>query len=95
MQKEVLHGCHDIIMAGHLGQCKAIEKLKEAVIWHGMTQDCILYVKSCSTCNKNKTKQAKKQKRNWNNIILNFLWKESIWTFSNLFRSSKKEANNC
>ena len=61
MQKEVLHGCHDIIMAGHLGQYKAIEKLKEAVIWHGMTQDCILYVKSCSTCNKN-TKPTKKAK---------------------------------
>jgi hypothetical protein len=62
MQKEVLHGCHDIIMAGHLGQYKAIEKLKEAVIWHGMTQDCILYVKSCSTCNKNKKKTGKKAK---------------------------------
>lgn len=60
MQKEVLYGCHDIRMAGHLGQYKTLEKLKEAVIWHGMTQDCILYVKSCSTCNKNKKKNKNK-----------------------------------
>ena len=49
-----MHGCHDIRMAGHLGQYKTLEKLKKTVIWHGMTRDCVLYVKSCPVCNRNK-----------------------------------------
>jgi len=54
LQSEVMHGCHDIRMAGHLGQYKTLEKLKKTVIWHGMTRDCILYVKSCPVCNRSK-----------------------------------------
>ena len=51
MQKEVLH----------LRQYKTLEKLKNAGIWHGMIQWCILYVKSCPISNRNKklTKKAK------------------------------------
>lgn len=54
LHSEVMHGCHDIRMAGHIGQYKTLEKLKKTVIWHGMTRDCVLYVKSCPVCNRNK-----------------------------------------
>ncbi|CAG2235895.1 unnamed protein product [Mytilus edulis] len=29
MQKELLHGCHDVVSSGHMGQYKTLEKLKQ------------------------------------------------------------------
>ncbi|VDI28662.1 Hypothetical predicted protein, partial [Mytilus galloprovincialis] len=54
MQKELLHGCHDVVSSGHMGQYKTLEKLKQIAVWLNMTQSCKLYVKSCTTCNLNK-----------------------------------------
>ncbi|VDI50565.1 Hypothetical predicted protein [Mytilus galloprovincialis] len=54
MQKELLHGCHDVVSSGHMGQYKTLEKLKQIAVWLNMTQSRKLYVKSCTTCNLNK-----------------------------------------
>ena len=59
LKEEVLHYCHDNKVAGHLGREKTILKVKQRYIWHGLTKDCILYVTSCSVCNKNKTPNVK------------------------------------
>ncbi|CAG2242226.1 unnamed protein product [Mytilus edulis] len=42
MQKELLHGCHDVVSSGHMGQYKTLEKLKQIAVWLNMTQSCKL-----------------------------------------------------
>ncbi|CAG2187715.1 unnamed protein product [Mytilus edulis] len=42
MQKELLHGCHDVVSSGHMGQYKTLEKLKQIAVWFNMTQSCKL-----------------------------------------------------
>ncbi|VDI29490.1 Hypothetical predicted protein [Mytilus galloprovincialis] len=54
MQTELLHGCHDVVSSGHMGQYKTLEKLKQIAVWLNMTQSCKLYVKSYTACNLNK-----------------------------------------
>ena len=54
LRDRILYFCHDSKDFGHLGQSKALDKLKEKFDWYGMSKDCITYVKRCSTCNKNK-----------------------------------------
>lgn len=61
MQEKCIHDCHDSRAAGHLGQFKTLEKLRQSVIWSNMTRDSKLHVKTCAVCNKQKkpTKSAK------------------------------------
>lgn len=59
LKDEVLQYCHDNKMAGHLGQQKTIQKVKERFIWHGLTKDCIVYVNACTTCNQKKAPTVK------------------------------------
>lgn len=59
MQPKVLEYCHDNRSAGHLGQTKTYEKLKQCSIWYGMSQDSKLYVENCKVCNKNKKPNIK------------------------------------
>jgi len=59
LQEEVLHGCHDSPTGGHLGQQKTYQRLKQNYLWHEMSVDAKLYVKSCSVCNKSKKPNVK------------------------------------
>ena len=51
LRNEVLDGINDCKTAGHLGQAKTLQKPKQRFIWHGMSNDCLLYVRSCGVCN--------------------------------------------
>lgn len=50
----ILKECHDVKSAGHLGQKKTLERLKQSFLWYHMAHDCLLYVKFCHVCNQNK-----------------------------------------
>ncbi|CAG2233875.1 unnamed protein product [Mytilus edulis] len=54
LRQEMLHLCHDLRSAGHLGQDKTLAKLRHTVYWYGMTMDCKLYVSTCHICNRYK-----------------------------------------
>ena len=54
MRNEVLHCCHDIKSAGHPGISRTYFKLHQSAMWFGMKTDCIVYVKSCRQCNRQK-----------------------------------------
>ena len=54
LRPRVLYYCHDSKGSGHLGQDKTLDKLKQRFYWYGMSRDSDIYVKQCSTCNKNK-----------------------------------------
>ena len=52
LRDRILYFCHDSKDSGHLGQSKTLDKLKEKFYWYGVSKDCIIYVKQCSTCSK-------------------------------------------
>lgn len=54
LKTEVLQHCHDSRVAGHLGQQKTVERVKQSFLWYRLHSDCIDYVKSCKVCNQNK-----------------------------------------
>ncbi|MCG8035188.1 MAG: DDE-type integrase/transposase/recombinase [Candidatus Thiodiazotropha taylori] len=54
LRDRVLYFCHDSKDSGHLGQTKTLDRLKEKFYWYGMSRDSDIYVKQCTTCNKNK-----------------------------------------
>ena len=61
LKSKILHYCHDIKSAGHLGRDKTLSRLKQSFMWFNMARDCEAYVRSCSTCNKNK--KSSRQRR--------------------------------
>ena len=63
LRNEVLVGIHDCKTAGHMGQAKTLQKLKQRFIWHGMSNDCLLYVRSCGVCNGSKKPNRKAKAR--------------------------------
>ena len=54
LREQVLQGCHDCPTSGHLGQQKTYDHVKRLFIWHEMSTDVTLYVKTCAICSKNK-----------------------------------------
>ena len=61
LKQDVMHGCHDCPTSGHLGQLKTYIWVKWSFMWHEMSTDVQLYVKTCATCNKNKKPQVKQE----------------------------------
>ena len=59
LKEHVLQGCHDMKTAGHLGQKKTLDRLKQSFLWYHMAHDSELYVKSCGICNQNKKPHVK------------------------------------
>ena len=59
LQKEVLHFCHDTIIAVHLGVDKTLLRAKHSFLWYCMSRDVKLYVSSCRVCSMNKKPNAK------------------------------------
>ena len=59
LKKEILQGCHDCVLAGHVGIGNTKEKIKRSYIWYGLTSDVEKYVKSCMVCSRNKKANRK------------------------------------
>ena len=59
LREQVLQGCHDCPTSGHLGQQKTYDRVKRSFMWHEMSTDVTLYVKTCTICSKNKKPRIK------------------------------------
>ena len=57
---DVLHFCHDVRDAGHPGQYYTCLRVKNSFYWHGLKNVCVLFVKTCARCNKNKCPKRKR-----------------------------------
>ena len=57
LQKVILEHCHDKPGAGHMGMNKTTERVKRYAIWYKMMDSCLVYVRSCSVCNRQKKPQ--------------------------------------
>jgi hypothetical protein len=54
-----MHGAHDALVAGHLGFKKAYERLRQGATWPEMYSELKAYVRSCDSCQMNKTSNQK------------------------------------
>ena len=59
LKEEIMVGCHDCPTSGHLGQKKTLDRVKRSYMWHELTTDMCLYVRTCPICNKNKKAKTK------------------------------------
>jgi Integrase zinc binding domain len=59
LRQALMHGAHDALVAGHLGFKKACERLRKGVTWPEMYSDLKAYVRSCYSCQRNKTSNEK------------------------------------
>ena len=59
LQKIILEHCHDKPGSGHMRMNKTIERVKRYAIWYKMLDSCLLYVISCSVCNRQNNPQKK------------------------------------
>ena len=56
---KVLEHHHDHKTGGHFYLEKTLSRVKTSYMWYRMQQDCLLYVRTCSTCSKNKKPNRK------------------------------------
>jgi hypothetical protein len=79
---DVLHSAHDAPTAGHLGRDKTLERLERHYFWPRMSADVHEYVKTCPSCQKCKSSNAKPAgllkplpvpKRNWDQISMDLI----------------------
>ena len=54
LKRKILGAAHDAPVAGHPGFMKTYCKVRERFTWKGLKDDVLMYVKECSTCQKNK-----------------------------------------
>ena len=59
LKDEILAGCHDCPTSGHLGIQKTLDRVKRSFMWHELSTDVSVYVRSCPVCNKNKKANVK------------------------------------
>ena len=59
LKEEVMSMNHNLPLTGHMGIAKTVARIKKSFIWYGLSRDVELFVKSCSTCNKNKRASVK------------------------------------
>jgi len=57
LRVDLLHDHHDALCAGHLGTAKTSNNITQGYYWHGMAKDVKEYVRSCSSCQRNKPSQ--------------------------------------
>ena len=60
LHQEIFSQNHDSRIAGHWGQFKTADKIKVNLYWLNMDQDMEEYVRSCDSCQRNKTARHKK-----------------------------------
>ena len=54
LKQLVLHGHHDVPLAGHMGINRMTSIMKARYHWAGMTRDITEYVSTCKSCNQSK-----------------------------------------
>jgi hypothetical protein len=59
IRQALMHGAHNALVAGHLGFNKAYERLRQGVTWPEMYSELKAYVRSCDSCQRNKTSNQK------------------------------------
>jgi hypothetical protein len=57
LRTRLLHECHDVPTAGHLGKDKTLEQIKRRFYWPRMDADVLQYVRTCDACQRNKPSQ--------------------------------------
>ena len=57
LRTRLLHECHDVPTAGHLGKDKTLEQVKRRFYWPRMDSDVLQYVRTCDACQRNKPSQ--------------------------------------
>jgi transposase InsO family protein len=57
LKTRLMHECHDVPLAGHLGVDKTIGRVKQRFYWPGMDAEIERYVTSCDACQRNKPSQ--------------------------------------
>jgi hypothetical protein len=55
LRLKLLHDAHDAISAGHLGTSKTLSTISRSYFWPGMHKDVKEYVRSCDSCQQNKS----------------------------------------
>jgi hypothetical protein len=82
LKLRILHENHDSKVAGHFGQFKTIERVKQNFFWNKMKDDVRDYVRSCDTCQRDKTSRHKRYGllqpldipyRPWTSILMDFI----------------------
>ena len=58
-QKIILEHCHDKPGAGQDRMNKTTERVKRYTIWYTMLDGCLVYVRTCSVCNRQRIPQKK------------------------------------
>jgi hypothetical protein len=59
LRQALMHRAQDDLVAGHLGFNKAYERLRQGVTWPEMYSELKAYVRSCDSCQRNKTSNQK------------------------------------
>jgi RNase H-like domain found in reverse transcriptase/Integrase zinc binding domain len=59
LRQALMHGAYDALVSGHLGFNKAYERLRQGVTWPEMYSELKEYVRSCDSCQRNKTSNQK------------------------------------
>ncbi|KAJ9519231.1 hypothetical protein QJQ45_017892 [Haematococcus lacustris] len=59
LRKKVIHTMHDTRSAGHLGMTKTLEQVTRWFTWPGVSEDVKSYVRSCHSCQVNKSSAKK------------------------------------
>ncbi|KAJ9528487.1 hypothetical protein QJQ45_020535 [Haematococcus lacustris] len=59
LRKKVIHTMHDTRSAGHLGMTKTLEQVTRWFTWPGVSEDVKNYVRSCHSCQVNKSSAKK------------------------------------
>ena len=61
MKEEVLRTSHDVPSSGHLGVKKTLHKVQQAFVWFKLKRDVMLYVQTCTQCNRSKKTNYKQK----------------------------------
>ena len=59
IKMEIMNECHDSKVAGHFGMTKTEERVMQNFYWTRMEEDVRDYVRSCDTCQRDKTHRHK------------------------------------
>jgi len=82
LKNKILQAEHDSQVAGHFGQFKTLERIKANFYWPRMEDEVEEYVRSCDSCQRNKTVRHKKYglldpldipNRPWEDISMDFI----------------------
>lgn len=61
MKRSVLQLAHDHLTAGHLGQARTLEKIRQSYFWVNYRQDVVDWVRSCVKCQRRKGTPQKRR----------------------------------